>query len=557
MDFSSDPYIAEQQVRAVVFCLVAFAYIDTDFALSEKAFIRDYLASLADRRAKNALGDDIPRADIVERWTKHYHELLDEYDATIRSHFTESVAEGETTRQFVLSRLKLGCFELLRHFDRNGQQAIMATVSELMHADGVVSPEEQAFINEIVELVNRPIELDEADLEPIEDGTVIIDQARELPARMTNHPWFSRFEWDFARDKQTFDVQSAGDLDLMKGVRSLLDRQREQGNGRLAQGKSFGDFVGDEPFLDGHVYVIPPKPSRDYELLVVGDLHGCYSCLKAALMQADFFTKAQAFRDDPTANPAMYVVFLGDYIDRGKFSYSGTLRTILQLFTSMPDQVFTLRGNHEYYIELAGRVVAPVRPCEAMDSISKLADNSVFRGYMELFETLPTSLAFGKVFFVHGGIPRADTLEEKWKGLQSLNDPEIRFQMMWSDPSEADAVPLELQRENARFPFGRKQFQQFMAKIGCRMMVRGHERVVSGFAKIYDDPEAVLVSLFSAGGATNEDLPPKSNYRDVTPMALTIRHAAGVTTLTPFLLDYARYNDPKYNAFFQRAIETL
>src|SRR4030095_13101095 len=116
MDFHNDPYIAEQQVRAVIFCLVAFAYIDSDFALSEKQFIRTYLERLADERARKALGDEIPRGDIVAKWTKHYHELLDEYDGTIRGHFTESVAEGETPQQFVLSRLKLGCFELLHHF---------------------------------------------------------------------------------------------------------------------------------------------------------------------------------------------------------------------------------------------------------------------------------------------------------------------------------------------------------------------------------------------------------------------------------------------------------
>jgi len=106
MDFSSDPYVAEQQIRAVIFCLVAFAYIDSDFALSEKEFIREYLAELADGRAKKKLGE-LPREDIVDKWTKHYHELLDEYDNVVRGHFTESVADGESTEQFVLAKLRL------------------------------------------------------------------------------------------------------------------------------------------------------------------------------------------------------------------------------------------------------------------------------------------------------------------------------------------------------------------------------------------------------------------------------------------------------------------
>jgi hypothetical protein len=153
--------------------------------------------------------------------------------------------------------------------------------------------------------------------------------------------------------------------------------------------------------------------------------------------------------------------------------------------------------------------------------------------------------------FVHAGIPRTDTFELRYQDLASLNHPEMRFQMMWSDPSEANVVPVELQRENARFPFGKKQFQHFMSKIGCKTMVRGHERIKSGFAKIYDDPQAMLVSLFSAGGETNDDLPTTSNYREVTPMALTIRYAGGVTTMTPFVLEYERYNNPDLNAFFK------
>ena len=37
-----------------------------------------------------------------------------------------------------------------------------------------------------------------------------------------------------------------------------------------------------------------------------------------------------------------------------------------------------------------------------------------------------------------------------------------------------------------------------------------------------------LITLFSAGGEDNKDLPEKSNYRRVRPMALTIRHQGGL-----------------------------
>jgi hypothetical protein len=162
---------------------------------------------------------------------------------------------------------------------------------------------------------------------------------------------------------------------------------------------------------------------------------------------------------------------------------------------------------------------------------------------------------YDRALFVHGGIPRDDTFAERFRGIASLNDPDLRFQMMWSDPSEADFIPLELQKANARFPFGKRQFKRFMAALGCTTMIRGHEKINEGFRRVYDEPEAVLLSLFSAGGKANDDLPPRSSYREVTPMALGVRHRDGVSVMTPLVLDYERYNDPRYNAFFETKVQ--
>ena len=78
-------------------------------------------------------------------------------------------------------------------------------------------------------------------------------------------------------------------------------------------------------------------------------------------------------------------------------------------------------------------------------------------------------------------------------------------------------------------------------------LVRGHERIVEGFRTVFDARNATLFTLFSSGGATNVDLPESSNYREVTPMALTIRYHQGVCRVSPFAIDYQRYNDPARN----------
>jgi len=552
--FSSDPYIAENQMRAIIQHLVAFAYIDADFDPTERVFIENHISQLVQQRAHEVTGGREVAPDVLARWTQHFHEVLQEIDHQIQGYFREAVAHGETTQQYVMARLKLGCFELLKRFDDEGQQAILVCIEQLMQADGVIHPSEQAFRDEIVHLIRETEEVDAAEIIPISDGEVIIGEPQRPRAALDNHPFLSRHEWDFSRDPSIFARQAEGDMELVGQVMQTLARQRAAGEGLLVGSPGAEAYTPGTQFLDGHVYVVAPRPEQNHELLVLGDLHGCYSCLKAALLQVDFFTKAQAHADDPEHNPPIHAVFLGDYIDRGRFSLSGTLRTVMQLLVKIPDLVFPLRGNHEYFVELDGKVLAPVRPCEAMDAISAVARTDVLASYMNLFEALPNILIFGDLIFVHGGIPRSDTLQQRWESIRSLNDPELRFQMMWSDPSEVDTVPLDLQLASARFPFGRRQFQQFMGRVGCRVMIRGHELIPEGFRPSYDDSEVKLLSVFSAGGADNDDLPPDSHYREVRPMALTIRYHAGVSTITPFEIDYRRFNDPRFNAFFKEKL---
>ena len=48
----------------------------------------------------------------------------------------------------------------------------------------------------------------------------------------------------------------------------------------------------------------------------------------------------------PLAKPNTYMVFLGDYTDRGNYGIE-VLYTMLRLKLANPEQVFMARGNHE------------------------------------------------------------------------------------------------------------------------------------------------------------------------------------------------------------------
>jgi uncharacterized tellurite resistance protein B-like protein len=556
LTFSTNPDVAEQQMNAIIFYLTAFGYIDGEFDFTEKTFVRIYIRQLVTQRAKTALpnADEKTREEVVNKFTTHFHEVFEQIDHGVRELFDEAVADGEDVEKFVYSKLKLRSYEIFQSFDRENQHELLSTIDELIYADGSVHPAEKKFREEIEALLTLEkgaLPLTDSDLEVLPAKAVEIADplpSSALKPRVDDHPFFQRFEHHYAGDADRIRPQIAADLDLLHRFSSQLAAHRTAGEGKLAGHQSFTEFAGQDPFLDGHVYVHPTKPDRTYELTVLGDLHGCYSCLKSAVLQADFFAKLEAWKLD-TRKPEPKLILLGDYIDRGMFSYNGVLRTVMQLYLSAPEHVFPLRGNHEYYIEYRGRIYGGVKPAEAINTLIGLVPGEVFQEYMKMFEEMPNMLFFDDLMFVHAGIPRDTDTRDKIKDLSGLNDPDIRFQMLWSDPSTADFIPDELQQQNARFPFGKKQFEAFMARLGCSMMVRGHEKVDSGFKTMYGDV-ASLLSLFSAGGAENNDLPADSSYRSVTPMAATIRLEGGTAQVTPWLIDYKRFNDPKRNKFF-------
>ncbi len=553
--FSPSPVVAEQQMTAIIFYLTTFGYIDGQLDMREKVFIHEYIRQLVGMRVAEMV-DLTPdeKVLVVDRQTAYFERVFDRVHAEIRKSFDEVVAAGESVEEFVLAKLRLRCFELFKTFDGRSQQTLLTIIDKLVAADGVTDAREKRFRDELVALLQdnaEPRRTMQLDVGAARGPMVrVLPPTRLVPA-MDNHALLAHNEQHYSRQPSVLARQINIDAALIRQAVAAWDEQRRAGQGRLTGKRNVAE-LGGAPFLDGFVYAHPaPAAGREVELIVLGDLHGCYSCLKAALLQSDFFRKVAAFRKDPVRNPDVKLVLLGDYVDRGMYSFNGVLRAALQLFVSMPDHVYVLRGNHEYYLDLGDRVISGVTPAESISSLEHVMPKSVFDGWLALFEAMPSMLLFDRTLFVHAGIPRDQLVEERWRDLSSLNDKDLRFQMMWSDPCNANHVPHELQSSNARFPFGRQQFRAFMGRLGCNTMVRGHEKIDEGFKKVYDEGDVQLLNLFSSGGATNADLPEGASYRTVTPMALTIRHGRGEPTATPWPIDYAPFNTPERNGFYR------
>ncbi len=556
LTFSTDPATAERQMEALIFSLTTFGYIDGDFDTAEKELVKGTIAKLVERRVDSGMPDASPdvRRDLVSRFTTHFCEKLEQIDAHVRELFHEPLAKDEDRDTFVHAKLKQRCFELFQGFDRANQEAILESVDELIRADGELHPAELKFRSELVALFDADVELELVEDPAAGPRASITEPVR--PPSGDDHAFFQQLEFHYSADPRTIEKQVAADLELVDRMIEQLEARRAAGEGMLAGAATVNDLARGSSFLDGWTYALMPDDGRAYELTVLGDLHGCYSCLKATVMQTRFFEKVAAFRKDPHGQPDPKLVLLGDYIDRGIFSLNGVLRSVMQMATTAPEHVYVLRGNHEYYVEYKGQVYGGVKPAEAINTLKPHLPVDVFRRYMRLFDLLPNTLLFDRTMFVHGGIPRDRLIKERWKGLSTLNDPDVRFQLMWSDPSAASVIPAELQEQTTRFPFGKLQFAAFLQRLGCTTMVRGHEKIDEGFRRVYDDEAGLLISLFSAGGRENRDLPPPSSYRSVTPMALSIvRAASGETTITPLEIDWSSYNDPDRNAFFRAPME--
>ncbi len=550
LTFSADGPEAERQMRAVIFYMTTFGYIDGDFDDAERKYVRQYIRKLVEHRVKGAVqSDDRLAEELTHKYATHFLEVFETIDHQVKDLFTEAVAEGEEQDTFVHAKLKLRCFEIFQSFDEANQEQLMETVDELINADGQVHPAEAKFRGELADLLNQDLGIEL--LEEEGERTVRVSHAA-FQTSPSDHPFFAQLESDYNSDnREQLLAQVQADRSLMDRVMAIWDQQRAFGRGKLAGRQRVTEYSAGTEFLDGHTYLTIPESGRDYELIVIGDLHGCYSCLKAVLTQTDFFAKVAAYDKNPDTALIPKLVLLGDYIDRGIFSYQGVLRSVMQLVSKAPEHVVMLRGNHEYYIEHQGKVYGAVRPSEAMDNLKPHFSEDIFQHYIQLFEAMPNTFFFDRFMFVHAGIPRDVTLKTKYRDLSSLNDWDVRFQMMWSDPSSADVIPAALQEQSARFPFGKLQCQAFLQRVGCHTLFRGHEKIIEGFRQTYDEDAVSLFSIFSSGGAENNDLPVDSSYRSVTPKAVSIRYKDGQSSVHPFDIDYKSFNEARRNRFYE------
>ncbi len=203
------------------------------------------------------------------------------------------------------------------------------------------------------------------------------------------------------------------------------------------------------------------------DIVFYGDIHGDLDTFKELSKRYDI--------DDHLLNGG-YVVFLGDYIDRGYMQLE-TMVTLLLLKLEWRDRIVLLRGNHEPPSWL---IPSPHDfPYVLVDRFGPLEGQNLYSRFMELFEYLPLALYIPhEVVAFHGGPPISRVLKgiEGEELLDFDNDPESIEEILWSDPIEED-VEWYYSYRGAGKLWGYKVTDRTLSALNVKMLIRGHEPV--------------------------------------------------------------------------------
>ncbi len=250
-------------------------------------------------------------------------------------------------------------------------------------------------------------------------------------------------------------------------------------------------------------------------LIAVGDLHGdSVSTSKYVKGIKKLFKKGQLD----------YVVFLGDYVDRGLDSIK-VLDTVIDLKLHYPNKVTLLRGNHEtrYIFEMFDFIDENSLKSQINIKYYPLSDKYTEKlkvALLNFFDALPLAADFyidspnlkktRKVLAVHGGIPcesSSDFTSNKlmWESFMNLKDTFRRLpveilnepyilgtQMLWNDfecKGYIDENVFNADRASGRV-ISREALENFCKAYNYDYIIRGHtfygnESIYNLFDKCY------------------------------------------------------------------------
>jgi diadenosine tetraphosphatase ApaH/serine/threonine PP2A family protein phosphatase len=205
-------------------------------------------------------------------------------------------------------------------------------------------------------------------------------------------------------------------------------------------------------------------------IVICGDVHGQYEDVQYLLTRAMKAT-AEGFED------SRRILFMGDYVDRGKFS----LNTFLLLVTyklQYPQCVFLLRGNHE------SRQITQTYGFHA-EILTRYGHPGLWTLTMHCFDLLPiAALIDTDVFSVHGGISPSLPFTERINLIErrvEIPDAGLLADLTWSDPEPTLKTAWRKNSRGAGWIFGREAVEKFTNLNRIKCITRSHQLAREGF----------------------------------------------------------------------------
>ncbi|MGB9714366.1 MAG: metallophosphoesterase family protein [Candidatus Bathyarchaeales archaeon] len=274
--------------------------------------------------------------------------------------------------------------------------------------------------------------------------------------------------------KEALEIQHRQFVEVIDNTIEVLSSE----NGRVGNFEIVGRLVKLEPVG---------------EALVMGDLHGDIESLIDILKDSNFIQKM-------SQNKQAFLIFLGDYGDRGAYS-AEVYYTVLKLKLLFPKQVILMRGNHEGPEDL---MASPHDLPYQFQMRFGEGWNAVYTKVRELFKHLyNTVLVRERCLMIHGGLPsQAKTLEDL--AYAHVKHPKESFleEILWSDPNEMVEEVCASPRGAGKL-FGEKITNEALKRFAVKILIRGHEPCEEGY-KI--NHKGKVLTLFSRKG------PPYFNF---------------------------------------------
>jgi len=225
------------------------------------------------------------------------------------------------------------------------------------------------------------------------------------------------------------------------------------------------------------------KIEQANKVIFVGDTHGDLEASQKVI--SEYLPARNAVLGTAGGKPKNKIVFLGDYVDRGRFSRQN-LEFLLEQKNKFPEQIFLLQGNHE------GHHIASFVPAEFWNSLSQ----EDYEKYCSIVQNFPLAVIVKDIIALHGVLPGIETLED-------INQIKIGdenwFQITWGDFVDVRGDYLGASTYTGRPQFGREWFFDLMDRFEKKVLIRSHQP---------DAPELMFdnrcLTIFTSSAYTRE-----------------------------------------------------